>query len=376
MLLMGQFRHRRSGSLTVGRKPFKPLKFGQISKLSTGARLSVSEDQKKDQPDARATSLVRAGPRVVEIGEDAAGQRVDNYLTRILKDIPKSRIYKMIRKGEVRVNGGRVKPTTRLNNTDKLRIPPVRTQPPAAEAFIGSRQLKTLERSILHEDDKLLVINKPAGIAVHGGSGVSFGVIEGLRRLRPQCSLELVHRLDRETSGCLLVSKRRSMLRSLHEHIRGGALGKEYRMIVRGNWPATLEKIEAPLHKYVTASGERRVKVSPEGKPSLTSFEVVAGAPDATLLKADLHTGRTHQLRVHCLYAGHGILGDDKYASEADRAADRAKGIQRLCLHAARIVLPDGMVFTAPIPDDLEEIWYALGGRDGPDSAGSVPKNG
>jgi 23S rRNA pseudouridine955/2504/2580 synthase len=249
-------------------------------------------------------------------------------------------------------------------------------QPPAAEAFIGSRQLETLERSILHEDDKLLVINKPAGIAVHGGSGVSFGVIEGLRRLRPQCSLELVHRLDRETSGCLLVSKRRSMLRSLHELIRSGALGKEYLMIVRGNWPATLKKVDAPLHKYLTASGERRVKVSPEGKPSLTSFEVLAGAPDATLLKAELHTGRTHQLRVHCLHAGHGILGDDKYASEAERAEDRARGIQRLCLHAERIVLPDGLVYTAPVPGDLLKIWHALGGRDGSDSAGPATENG
>ncbi len=313
------------------------------------------------------TTQIRSGPRVVEVGEDGAAQRVDNYLTKILKDVPKSRIYRMIRKGEVRVNGGRVKPTTKLKASDQLRIPPVRTQPPAADAFIGSRQLDILEAAILYEDEKLLVLNKPAGIAVHGGSGVSFGVIEALRRLRPQCSLELVHRLDRETSGCLLVSKRRSMLRRLHEQIRDGALDKRYQMIVRGVWPTSLQQIDAPLHKFVTGSGERRVKVSPEGKPSRTGFEVLSGAPQATLLAATLHTGRTHQLRVHCLHAGHGILGDDKYASEPERVADKAAGIQRLCLHADRIVLTDGSAFDAPLPADFQRIWERLSRVDSSD---------
>ena len=312
----------------------------------------------------KATAQVQTGPRIEEIDASAAGQRVDNYLTRILKDVPKSRIYKMIRKGEVRVNGGRVKPTTKLQRQDKLRIPPVRVRPPTAEAFIGSRQLEVLEAAVLHEDNRLLVLNKPAGIAVHGGSGVSFGVIEGLRRIRPGCSLELVHRLDRETSGVLLVAKRRSMLRSLHESIRSGTLDKTYRLIVRGNWPADLRHVDAPLHKYVTGTGERRVKVSAEGKPSQTSFEVLGTAPAATLLQAQLHTGRTHQIRVHTLHSGHGILGDDKYASDAERAADKAAAIGRLCLHAQQVVLPDGQSFEAPIPKDFALVWSRLGATD------------
>ncbi len=320
--------------------------------------------------------MVRTGPRIVEIDEEASGQRVDNYLTRILKDIPKSRIYKMIRKGEVRVNGGRVKPTTKLSAGDKLRVPPVSTRPPVTEAFMGSRQLARLEAAILHEDDRLIVLNKPAGIAVHGGSGVSFGVIEGLRRLRPQGSLELVHRLDRETSGCLLISKRRSTLRALHEQIRAGALVKVYRLIVRGVWPAGLDRIDAPLHKYVTASGERRVRVSEEGKQSLTSFEVLGRADTATLLQANLHTGRTHQLRVHCLHAGHGILGDEKYGRDAELASDKALNVTRLCLHAEKVVLPGAFAFEAPVPEDFERAWSHLArpGKEG--SVGTSAKHG
>ncbi len=318
---------------------------------------------------------MKSGPRIVEVGEGGSGQRVDNYLTRILKDVPKSRIYRMIRKGEVRVNGGRVKPTTRLAPGDKLRIPPVRSRPATEEAFIGSRQLEALEAAILHEDDRLIVLNKPAGIAVHGGSGVSFGVIEGLRRLRPQCSLELVHRLDRETSGCLLVSKRRSTLRALHEQIRAGTLDKGYRLIARGRWPKSVQRVDAPLHKYVTSSGERRVRVSEEGKPSLTTFEVIASAPTATLMAATLHTGRTHQLRVHCQYVGHGILGDETYDSDAELASDRKAGVHRLCLHAERIVLPDAVVFEAPVPEDFAGIWAALERCEPDGSAGSAAKH-
>ena len=363
---MGQFDYRRQRSLTVGSKSFKPLKRVRKSQLSTGQQTPVKDEQ--------ATTLERSGPRIVEVDENAADQRVDNYLTRILKDVPRSRIYKMIRKGEVRVNGGRVKPTSRLKVADKVRIPPVRMRPQSADAFIGSRQLETLEAAILHEDEKLLVLNKPAGIAVHGGSGVSFGVIEGLRRLRPQCPLELVHRLDRETSGVLLVSKRRSTLRSLHEQIRQGRLVKEYLLIVRGAWPASLREINAPLHKYVTGNGERRVKVSEEGKPSLTSFEAVESAPGATLLRAILHTGRTHQLRVHCLHAGHGILGDEKYARAADLSADRAAGVSRLCLHAERIELPGESTFEAPLPADFRRIWekrlQSVGSAAGPTENG------
>ncbi len=322
--------------------------------------------------DVQTSTLVRSGPRIVEVGEEAAGQRVDNYLTRILKDVPKSRIYQMIRKGEVRVNKGRVKPTRKLNAGDMLRIPPVRRRPDSEEPFIGSQQLAELQTAILHEDDRLIVLNKPAGIAVHGGSGVSHGVIEGLRRLRPACALELVHRLDRETSGCLLISKRRSTLRALHELIRTGALVKDYRLIVRGVWPQELDRVDVPLHKYVTRSGERRVKVSEQGKQSLTGFEVISSAASATLLKATLHTGRTHQLRVHCRHVGHGILGDEKYGSDAEQAEDRALEITRLCLHAQRIALPDGTVFEAPVPEGFQRIWRRLEQAETAGSTGTV----
>ncbi|MGD8832023.1 MAG: RluA family pseudouridine synthase [Pseudomonadales bacterium] len=300
--------------------------------------------------------------RTVRIDE-ASGQRIDNYLARILKGIPRSRIYQMIRKGEVRVNGGRVKPTHRLHAGDRVRIPPVRQAVNAAQAFIGERQLGVLEAAILHEDDRLLVLDKPAGLAVHGGSGVAFGAIEALRRLRPGVPLELVHRLDRDTSGVLLISKRRSTLRALHAHLRAGTVEKFYRLIVHGQWPHTLTRVEQPLTRYLTPSGERRVRVDPEGKPSLTTFEIEAHAAQATLLTAELHTGRTHQIRVHCRAAGHSILGDAKYASEAELAWDLARGVRRLSLHASRITLPeDGGVrtFEAPMPAELHTLWQRL----------------
>ena len=309
--------------------------------------------------DSRGTH--RQGPRVVTAGEGAAGQRIDNFLVRNLKDVPRSRIYRMIRKGEVRVNGSRVKPTLKLKPSDQVRIPPVHVATAGRPAFIGDRQLERLASAIIHEDERLLVLDKPAGMAVHGGSGVSFGVIEGMRRLRPGAELELVHRLDRETSGCLLIAKRRSALRSLHAAIRAGALGKHYQLIVRGRWPAALDRIDAPLMKYVAAGGERRVLVSEEGKPSRTDFEVVARGPQATLLVATLHTGRTHQIRVHCKHAGHTILGDEKYATDVERSWDAAAGVRRLCLHASRLVLPDGEgEFEAPMPADILSLWQKL----------------
>ena len=317
--------------------------------------------------DTRQETGRRQGPRVVEVGEEAAGQRIDNFLNRELRDVPRSRLYRMIRKGEVRINGGRTKPTVKLKAGDRIRIPPVHIRPPTETAFIGSRQLDVLKAAILHEDDRMLVLNKPAGFAVHGGSGVSFGVIEGLRRLRPRETLELVHRLDRETSGCLLVAKRRSTLRTLHDQIRKGTIRKHYRLIARGHWPDSLTEIDAPLHRFVTASGERRVRVSESGKPSRTTFEVDAHGTSASLVRAELHTGRTHQIRVHCLHAGHGILGDEKYATESELEWDRRHGIERLCLHAERITLPeDAGSYQAPLPEDFQQIWQRL---DGPASA-------
>ena len=298
--------------------------------------------------------------RVLDVGA-SSGQRLDNFLARTLKGVPRSRIYRMIRSGEVRINGGRSRPAYRLNPGDQVRIPPVREAPASTPAFVGDRQLKALEEAILFEDSTLLVLNKPAGLAVHGGSGVAYGAIEALRRLRPRSDLELVHRLDRDTSGCLLVAKRRSRLRELHARMREGSVGKSYRLIVHGHWPVSLVQMDVPLKRFVSASGERRVRGDAvAGKASLTTFDVVAHAATATLLNAELHTGRTHQIRVHCRIAGHSLVGDEKYAEDADLSADRALGIRRLCLHASRLTVPDEggeRVFEAPLPEDFRDAW-------------------
>jgi 23S rRNA pseudouridine955/2504/2580 synthase len=313
---------------------------------------------------AKNTDSMVQSARIVDVGE-AVGQRIDNFIVRILKDVPKSRIYRMIRKGEVRVNGGRIKPTYRLQPGDQVRIPPHRARPAGQPAFMGSAQLNRIEQAIIHEDDRLLVLNKPAGLAVHGGSGVSFGAIEALRRLRPDQSLELAHRLDRDTSGCLLIAKKRSALRQLHERFRDGTLTKTYTLIAHGAWPEKQRPIALPLTKYLTHSGERRVRTDPQGKPSKTTFRIQAQAPGggATLLSAELHTGRTHQIRVHACATGHSIFGDEKYASPAELAADRGLGIQRLCLHASRVGIPDGdslQTFECPLPAAFSAAWKTL----------------
>lgn len=300
--------------------------------------------------------------RHVEIGE-AAGQRVDNYLLGLLKGVPKSRIYQMVRKGEVRVNGGRVKPTYRLASGDKLRIPPVRTNPAVSEFVIGTRDLQRLESAIVFEDDALMVLNKPSGIAVHGGSGVSFGVIEGLRQLRPGSQLELAHRLDRETSGCLLIAKGRSALLELHAGLRERAVKKRYAVLVHGVWPRKARSVRLGLHRFVTASGERRVRVAHTGKPSRTDFEVVETSGQATWLRARPQTGRTHQIRVHAAASGHAVVGDDKYATAVQRDLSIGLGIRRLCLHAEGVTLSlEGAQrrFSCPLPDDFLSAWEAL----------------
>lgn len=233
---------------------------------------------------------------------------------------------------------------------------------------MGGRDLALLEEAILHEDRDLLVLDKPAGIAVHGGSGVSFGVIEALRRLRGEATLELVHRLDRDTSGCLLVAKRRPMLRALHAQLRSGTLIKTYSLIVHGSWPEGLERVDAPLTRFHTVEGERRVKVDPAGKPSLSEFEVTGRAPAATLLTARLHTGRTHQIRVHARHGGHSIVGDEKYADSEQLAGDRALGIRRLCLHASSVVLEGEAgtrTFEAPLPAAFRAAWRVLETAEG-----------
>lgn len=294
---------------------------------------------------------------------DEVGQRIDNFLLRTLSDVPKSRIYRMLRKGEVRVNGGRIKPTYRLEAGDEVRIPPYWRSRQTRETFIGSEQLSRVEAAIIFEDDDLLVLDKPAGIAVHGGSGVSFGVIEALRRLRPHDRLELAHRLDRDTSGCLLVSKHRRALSRVHASIRAGTMGKRYALIVHGLWPDFRTSVHLPLQKYVTHSGERRVRVDPAGKESLTEFSVEARSACASLLTAQLITGRTHQIRVHSAASGHSIVGDTKYAPAADVAVCKRFAIERLCLHAEEVVLPwdqGERRFSCPRPAEFARIWSQL----------------
>jgi 23S rRNA pseudouridine955/2504/2580 synthase len=212
------------------------------------------------------------------------------------------------------------------------------------------------------EDEQLLVVNKPAGLAVHGGSGVSYGLIEAIRRIRGD-GVELAHRLDRDTSGCLLLAKRRSALRTLHELIRQGRLHKRYRLIVSGQWPRDLETVKLPLHKYHTGSGERRVRVAAEGKPSHTDFHLVERCDRASLLDADLITGRTHQIRVHAQASGHPLIGDQKYATDEQLAGAAELGISRLCLHAERVIVPwagDSLTFICPVPAEMQQAWQRL----------------
>jgi 23S rRNA pseudouridine955/2504/2580 synthase len=302
-----------------------------------------------------------ASVRYLDIGEEA-GQRIDNYLVARLPGVPKSRIYRIIRRGEVRVNGGRIKPTYRLSAGDRVRVPPLHlaSRPPPA---VGQRDLARIEAAIIFENDRLLVLNKPAGVAVHGGSGVSYGIIEGLRRLRPEARLELAHRLDRETSGCLLVAKGRQSLLEVHAAMRERTVRKRYEVIVHGRWPGNVRTVRLPLKKYTTSSGERRVRVDAQGKPSRTDFEVVERSQAATWLVAHLHTGRTHQIRVHAKASGHEVVGDEKYGQPEQRALEGRLGISGMCLHAEGITLVlEGKKykFSCPVPDTFAAAWERL----------------
>ncbi|MGL5421161.1 MAG: 23S rRNA pseudouridine(955/2504/2580) synthase RluC [Plesiomonas shigelloides] len=277
--------------------------------------------------------------QILTVADDEAGQRIDNYLRTRLKGVPKSLLYRILRKGEVRVNKKRIKPEYKLQAGDEVRVPPIRVSE-KEEAPVSAKltRVAALADCILYEDDGLIVLNKPSGTAVHGGSGLSFGVIEGLRALRPEARfLELVHRLDRDTSGILLVAKKRSVLRDLHEQLRVKTVQKDYLALVRGQWQKHCKVVQAPLIKNVLQSGERIVRVSAEGKPSETRFEVVERFEQATLVKASPVTGRTHQIRVHTLHAGHPIAFDDKYGDRDFDAQVAASGLNRLFLHAAAI---------------------------------------
>ncbi|MDY6891008.1 MAG: 23S rRNA pseudouridine(955/2504/2580) synthase RluC [Pseudomonadota bacterium] len=294
--------------------------------------------------------------RYLEVEADQAGQRVDNFLRTALKGVPKSMIYRILRKGEIRVNKKRVKPDTRLESGDRVRIPPIRTAQRGEAVPVGQGLAHHLENAIVYESDGLLVLDKPAGLAVHGGSGVTLGLIEALRQVRPECRfLELVHRLDRDTSGCIMVAKKRSMLRYLHAALREHKVRKIYQALVVGRWPARCKRVDAPLQRMELKSGERIVRVDPAGKPSTTVFNVVQRFADlATLVEARPLTGRTHQIRVHTQFAGHPIVGDSKYTPDEHNDRFHSLGLRRLMLHAARLelVLPEGETLRVAAPLD------------------------
>ncbi len=311
------------------------------------------------------TSNETAKVRWVTIDENAEGQRIDNFLLRELKGAPRSLIYRIVRKGEVRVNKGRVKAHRKLKVGDLVRIPPVRLSTQGEPQKPGKGALAIVDKSIIYEDDLLLVINKPSGLAVHGGSGISLGVIEILRALRPQAKyLELAHRLDRDTSGCLLVAKKRSALRTLQELQRAGEVDKRYLALLKGRWKRGKEDVQMPLKKNILQSGERRVKVDPEGKVSRTVFRVQQKYTQATLVEAELKTGRTHQIRVHASWLKSPILGDTKYGDEPANKSAKLLGLRRLFLHAARLHFSwpgrTDYELEAPLPEELQAVLERL----------------
>ncbi len=298
--------------------------------------------------------LSKARVTWLEVGEESEAQRLDNFLLRHLKGVPQSHVYRVVRSGEVRVNSGRVKPDYRVKIGDKVRIPPIRVA-----AAIPKAPAKPFGLPIVHEDPSLLVVDKPSGVAVHGGSGVSFGVIEMLRAARPEAKLlELAHRLDRDTSGLLLVAKKRGALVELHRMLRDGEIEKVYVAVVKGVPQGKHFDIKDPLHKYVNAKGERRVAVKEGGMEAVTRVKVLGSANGLSLLQLRLMTGRTHQIRVHLAHAGHPVLGDDKYGDfEFNRALAR-QGVKRLFLHARRLrfrhpVDGKAMQLESPLPGDM-----------------------
>jgi len=298
------------------------------------------------------------------VDAEYAGQRIDNYLIRILKGVPKSMVYRILRKGEVRVNKGRIKPTYRLKAGDELRVPPIRM---SADSNPGSSAAgERLESRILYEDKRIIILNKPSGIAVHGGSGIQFGVIESMRKSRTDLHyLELVHRLDRDTSGCLVLAKKRSALRQLHELLRVGKIQKRYLALVQGNWQYGTKRIDVPLQKQILRSGERVVRVSEHGKAASSTFRPLAVSSKASLLEVEIHTGRTHQIRVHAAHTGHPIAGDEKYGDESFNRYLASLGFKRLFLHARGIAFEleephADIAINAPLDKKFEDVLSKL----------------
>ncbi|MGB7194609.1 RluA family pseudouridine synthase [Collimonas pratensis] len=346
------------------------------------ARFSGGRVKSRPEPRTQAALKHKAEPKVaveqevkpppaplqvqlLTIGEEDAGQRIDNFLLRICKGVPKSHIYRVLRSGEVRVNKGRIDQTYRLLEGDVIRVPPIRIAEKQEQVVPGA------EFKILLEDNHMLVIDKPAGVAVHGGSGVSYGVIEQLRAARPQAKfLELVHRLDRDTSGILLLAKKRSALTNLHEQMRDGDTDKRYLVLVHGDWQNERQHVKLALHKYTAADGERRVRVQADGQASHTIFNLIRRYGDYALLEAELKTGRTHQIRVHLSASGFAIAGDDKYGDFAlNRALQKADGqriaLKRMFLHAYQITFahPETgkpVTLKAPLPPECEKFLKSL----------------
>jgi 23S rRNA pseudouridine955/2504/2580 synthase len=317
-----------------------------------------------------ATSARAAGaksPVLLHIvSEQEAGQRIDNFLMRQFRTVPRSRIYRLLRKGEVRVNRKRVPADYRIAAGDEVRLPPVRVEPAEEDGRPSKRLRELVERAVIFQDKHLLVIDKPAGVAVHGGSGMSFGVIEALRASRPRETLELIHRLDRDTSGCLAVARDRATLVALHALIREGGMHKTYLALVSGSWQLGVKRIEAPLATDERRHGERHVRVAAAGKDSVSVFRPVQFFGNlATLMEVDIPTGRTHQIRVHAAFAGHPLLGDDKYGDRERNAEFKRRGLKRIFLHAQSIAFDQpgsGVPFhvSAPLPAELAAVLDAI----------------
>jgi 23S rRNA pseudouridine955/2504/2580 synthase len=316
------------------------------------------------QKSSNPANVTATKVRKITVDEDQAGQRIDNFLRRELPGVPRSRLYRILRRGEVRVNSGRVRAEYRLQSGDEVRIPPARVREGVGAAPAAAARMAD---AIIYEDKHLLVINKPSGLAVHGGSGVSHGVIELLRELRPDLrDLSLAHRLDRETSGSLVLAKRRSALRLLHEHFREGRVDKNYLALVCGDWQSGDYLIDAPLLVKHRQGGERHVIVDAEGKQAQTQIRLSRTFGKYSLLQCQPRTGRTHQIRVHAKHAGHPLAGDERYGDEEENRKLKKLGLRRMFLHAQSISFPDkhgnDLHFTAPLPPDLEHFLDKLPG--------------
>lgn len=290
-----------------------------------------------------------------DVTEHQDGQRIDNFLFSRLKGVPKSRIYRLIREGEVRINKKRIKAETKLNIGDQIRVAPIRMQhkDPEQSLAIGDQVAQGLLKRIVYEDEGLIVVNKPSGIAVHGGSGVAYGLIEAMRQATGKKYLELIHRIDRDTSGLVMISKKRSVLKSLQDDFRAHRIKKTYAALVKGVVALDRQLIDAPLLRYELANGERRVRVSKDGKPSQTEWRVAERFKQATLVHASPLSGRTHQIRVHGLSIGHALVGDDKYGHQTPF---NQVAVRRLCLHAMRLEIPNYPVIETALPEDMQQL--------------------